>query len=36
MVTQEESSVLEGHSEKVKGIREVLSRNHMKVAFFGR
>jgi len=36
MVTQEESSVLEGHNEKVKGIREVLSRNHMKVAFFGR
>jgi mitofusin len=27
---------VEGYTVKVKGIRDVLTRDHMKVAFFGR
>lgn len=36
LVKQEEQDIVISHGEKVKGIREVLSRDHMKVAFFGR
>nr|CAG4650746.1 EOG090X01A3 [Simocephalus serrulatus]SVE94079.1 EOG090X01A3 [Simocephalus serrulatus] len=36
LITKEELTVVDSHGEKVKGIREVLSRDHMKVAFFGR
>nr|CAG4646047.1 EOG090X01A3 [Macrothrix elegans] len=36
LVTKEEQGVVESHGQKVKGIREVLARDHMKVAFFGR
>nr|CAG4648497.1 EOG090X01A3 [Polyphemus pediculus] len=36
LITETERHTVEGYGEKVKGIREVLSRNHMKVAFFGR
>nr|CAG4644576.1 EOG090X01A3 [Leptodora kindtii] len=36
MLTKDECAIIEGYNDKVKGIREVLSRNHMKVAFFGR
>ena len=36
LITKEELIVVDSHGEKVKGIREVLSRDHMKVAFFGR
>ena len=35
-ITVEEATTTHGYSSKVKGIREVLARNHMKVAFFGR
>jgi hypothetical protein len=36
LITKEELLVVNSHVEKVKGIREVLLRDHMKVAFFGR
>nr|CAG4647674.1 EOG090X01A3 [Moina brachiata]SVE92854.1 EOG090X01A3 [Moina brachiata] len=36
LTSQEEVAVVDGHGEKIKGIREVLARDHMKVAFFGR
>ena len=36
LVKQEEQDIVTSHVEKVKGIREVLARDHMKVAFFGR
>jgi len=36
LVKQEEQEIVISHGEKVKGIREVLARDHMKVAFFGR
>ncbi len=36
LITKEELLVVDSHGEKVKGIREVLARDHMKVAFFGR
>ena len=36
LVKQEEQDIVISHGEKFKGIREVLSRDHMKVAFFGR
>ena len=36
LVKEEEQEVVVSHGEKVKGIREVLARDHMKVAFFGR
>ena len=36
LITKEELTVVDSHGEKVKGMREVLSRDHMKVAFFGR
>lgn len=36
LVTKEENTVVVSHGEKLKGIREVLARDHMKVAFFGR
>lgn len=32
----EEMEAVQGHSAKVAGIKEVLARDHMKVAFFGR
>ena len=31
-----QSEEVKNHAGKVKGIREVLARDHMKVAFFGR
>ena len=36
MMTADDKIVTESYNDKVKGIREVLARNHMKVAFFGR
>nr|CAG4635946.1 EOG090X01A3 [Eubosmina coregoni]SVE69640.1 EOG090X01A3 [Eubosmina coregoni] len=36
LVKQEEQDIVTSHVGKVKGIREVLARDHMKVAFFGR
>ena len=36
VVTKDQLSRVDGFIEKVVGIREVLSRDHMKVAFFGR
>ncbi|XP_076291011.1 mitochondrial assembly regulatory factor isoform X2 [Lasioglossum baleicum] len=36
IVTPEEAAKIASYVEKVKGIRDVLKRDHMKVAFFGR
>jgi len=36
LITEQERCAVDHHCEKVKCIREVLSRDHMKVAFFGR
>uniref|UniRef100_A0A1B6E5A2 Dynamin-type G domain-containing protein n=1 Tax=Clastoptera arizonana TaxID=38151 RepID=A0A1B6E5A2_9HEMI len=36
IIQSSEVKLLSGHVQKVKGIRDVLKRNHMKVAFFGR
>nr|CAG4641468.1 EOG090X01A3 [Eurycercus lamellatus] len=36
LITKDEHCIVESHGEKIKGIREVLARDHMKVAFFGR
>ncbi|XP_014287762.1 transmembrane GTPase Marf isoform X3 [Halyomorpha halys] len=36
IVEDKEVSLVTGYVQKVKGIRDVLSRDHMKVAFFGR
>lgn len=36
ILTEKEAEEINNHAGKVKGIREVLTRNHMKVAFFGR
>ncbi|KAK7866708.1 hypothetical protein R5R35_003245 [Gryllus longicercus] len=36
IVVQDESTLVGGYITKVRGIRDVLTRDHMKVAFFGR
>lgn len=36
LVTAEDAGIVKGFKEKVDGITEVLARDHMKVAFFGR
>nr|CAG4643729.1 EOG090X01A3 [Lepidurus arcticus] len=36
LVHSDEKLAVEGYNDKVRGIREVLARDHMKVAFFGR
>ncbi|BFZ23750.1 hypothetical protein BsWGS_26789 [Bradybaena similaris] len=36
LISEENISVVHGFKEKISGITEVLSRNHMKVVFFGR
>jgi len=36
VVTEAEKSQVTGYTGKVTAIREVLSRDHMKVVFFGR
>jgi hypothetical protein len=36
IVTPATKEAVESYKMKVKGIREVLKRDHMKVAFFGR
>jgi hypothetical protein len=35
-VNSDDTVRVEGYAVKLKGIRDVLSRDHMKVAFFGR
>ena len=36
LLSPEEAETIRAFQKKVKGIKEVLERNHMKVAFFGR
>lgn len=36
IVTAEEAVKVKGYIDKVRGIKDVLRRDHMKVAFFGR
>ena len=36
LVTADDAEIVKGFKEKVDGITEVLARDHMKVAFFGR
>lgn len=36
IIQASEAEVIIGYVSKVKGIRDVLTRDHMKVAFFGR
>ena len=36
IISAEEATRVSAYVEKVRGIREVLRRDHMKVAFFGR
>jgi hypothetical protein len=36
IVSSDDTVKVEGYIVKVRGIRDVLTRNHMKVAFFGR
>ena len=36
LVDQSQVDAVDAYQRKVKGIRDVLARDHMKVAFFGR